>query len=709
MSELDPQYVRKGFWINEAAGPTMGKTITTDTRTGTIVIVLLTLVSTLASTHLWQIVLFLFHHFRCRDSLADALFRQEQAYLRTQPSPVGLLANHIKLWWTWRGRNSSKHVFQLLPQLLLAVFFAVLGIAASILSSYIITSNGIEVLVSSPYCGTLQSRPPKSAVWNEYLTATTQVMNAVTDGCYLSEPTGAECQRMISPRISFTTNEVECPFDASVCKENVTAVQLDSGLQDVNPGFGLNLPDRDKVFYRKVSTCAVLSHENRTKVYNLSDVPDPIKQSLNPLDQQVMLFDYGPSVSWEVDETFSVSLLASNYSTSMSVKGQQSFNSPDMYPFSTFNATGALFRSNADVFLRIIAMNSAYFYAPVNDPIFSAHRVLSNHLLQSGVERDLYGGDFPAEVIGCALQHQFCVKGPGSSGPVCSDLMSLPGTVDKIGLANATDLQQSVLEVILVAAFAFDMSNFETLRAQSEAGIGRFNIPDNQWVKELQAWESSIWAALQIEVSDYAIGPQVRMRNLTSAYGINLANTTAEEQLCRMQRMRKSGGFANINVFGLAFVITFAFVVAILDLVLLRFLIYLGKFRKALSPRLDQWIQDGVYQLQRQTYQARGEGTWSRLDQEIPVTEDGELLDMLTRPHRQMTSHVPGLAPKYSMPLTLVASNRSADELPKKEMQRPVTDQDDCGQCVEIEILDAGDSTEEARDNDSHAHRVDRP
>jgi hypothetical protein len=47
MSELDPQYVKRGFWINEEQGSVMGRTITTDTRTGTIVIVLLTLLSTL--------------------------------------------------------------------------------------------------------------------------------------------------------------------------------------------------------------------------------------------------------------------------------------------------------------------------------------------------------------------------------------------------------------------------------------------------------------------------------------------------------------------------------------------------------------------------------------------------------------------------------------------------------------------------------------
>jgi hypothetical protein len=88
--------------------------------------------------------------------------------------------------------------------------------------------------------------------------------------------------------------------------------------------------------------------------------------------------------------------------------------------------------------------------------------------------------------------------------------------------------------------------------------------------------------------------------------------------------------FSNINVFGLAFIITFACVVTILDICLLRFLIYLSLFRQALAPRIDQWIQDGVWQLQRHAYEASGEGTWSRTQDETPVTDKHEQLGVLS-------------------------------------------------------------------------------
>jgi hypothetical protein len=74
------------------------------------------------------------------------------------------------------------------------------------------------------------------------------------------------------------------------------------------------------------------------------------------------------------------------------------------------------------------------------------------------------------------------------------------------------------------------------------------------------------------------------------------------------------------------FVIATALFFAIVDIVLLRFLVYLSKFRQALSPRIDRWIQDGVLQLQRRAYEAHREGTWSELSKEVPLTGAKEML-----------------------------------------------------------------------------------
>lgn len=82
----------------------------------------------------------------------------------------------------------------------------------------------------------------------------------------------------------------------------------------------------------------------------------------------------------------------------------------------------------------------------------------------------------------------------------------------------------------------------------------------------------------------------------------------------------------NINFFGLIFILTMSTIITTVDICLLRFLIYLKKSRQILSPRIDRWIQDDVFQLQRRAYEALGEGVWTRLENEIPVTIEDSLL-----------------------------------------------------------------------------------
>jgi hypothetical protein len=65
---------------------------------------------------------------------------------------------------------------------------------------------------------------------------------------------------------------------------------------------------------------------------------------------------------------------------------------------------------------------------------------------------------------------------------------------------------------------------------------------------------------------------------------------------------------------------------------LLRILIYTHTLRRLLAPRIDRWIQDGVFQIQRKAYEAQELVTWERPDKEIPITDGkGLLLPQLAR------------------------------------------------------------------------------
>jgi hypothetical protein len=87
----------------------------------------------------------------------------------------------------------------------------------------------------------------------------------------------------------------------------------------------------------------------------------------------------------------------------------------------------------------------------------------------------------------------------------------------------------------------------------------------------------------------------------------------------------------NINFFALTFVITVSCFVVVLDITLLKFLVFLSEFRRltGLSHRLSRWTQDGVLQLQRRAYEAQGRGTWVNLDDDVPLTVSKERLEDL--------------------------------------------------------------------------------
>lgn len=84
---------------------------------------------------------------------------------------------------------------------------------------------------------------------------------------------------------------------------------------------------------------------------------------------------------------------------------------------------------------------------------------------------------------------------------------------------------------------------------------------------------------------------------------------------------------SNVSVFGMAIVITCAIVFAMLDMAVLRIIVFTTKLPAPFGYKgLDSWIQDGVLQLQCRAYEAAGQGTWSRRDKEVPLTEPNDKL-----------------------------------------------------------------------------------
>ncbi|KAJ4305538.1 hypothetical protein N0V90_001069 [Kalmusia sp. IMI 367209] len=530
MSEVDSKYVKQGFWINTYQDQPMGSTITTDSQTGAIILALLAILSSLATTHLWSLVLFVNHQLRAHDRPADVLYRQQQALLRTNPPPTAFLVDWTKLYWAWRKRT-SRVFYRSIAQLLLAIGFATLSILAGIFSSYVLTSISVPVLVKSSLCGPLNIEPTVSGFGWAYLDdldSYTDLVDtrsiAFAQECFRnSTKLPLRCGAFIQPRINLEPKLEKCPFDGSMCiQRHYPAVSIDSGLINTNDYFGWNMQKEDNVKYRRKVTCGILNTQGRTAIVNASD-----------------------------------------------------------YPFHNRN--------------------------PVPGEEF--------YQVSFGEVRN--GGAFANVTF---------------SHSSADELASLPGTVKSENFPGASDIQLAAVQLLVTSSFQYDTATaaavvFQAQDLAERSGGQILELPDDQWIQEILGWEKYIWASMQTMVSDYAIGYGAQTPLVQSYVRTNL--TQGERQLCGVQRMVKSGGFVNINVFGLSFIIGFASLVTILNLVMLKLFMFFSRFRRALAPRIDRWIQDGVFQLQRRAYEGSQQGTWKLLNSEIPVTVTQELLHEL--------------------------------------------------------------------------------
>ena len=322
MSEVDARFVKRGPWTRLDEGSITGKTITADVGAGTIVVALLAVLASMGTAHLWNLVAFAVHQLRADGRPADGLFRQQQVLLRTLPNPGSLLADSTKLWLFWRKRVNRAFLRSLVP-LLLGASFWIGTIAVGVLSSYIISANNLQVLIDSPFCGPLDIdtttdhyfqnanalRPLEAKV-----VATSK---SYADDCYQTgSPLPTRCSVFIQPYIPFSQERTACPFASSICaKVELPAMRFDSGLVDLNNGFGLNLASNDRVKFRRQTTCAVLDTASRGWIVNATDYPD-LDHTPFP-GEEVLILNYGDIVyqtSWP-NATFVHSLVVSNVTT----------------------------------------------------------------------------------------------------------------------------------------------------------------------------------------------------------------------------------------------------------------------------------------------------------------------------------------------------------------------------------------------------------
>ncbi|KAJ4302760.1 hypothetical protein N0V90_001651 [Kalmusia sp. IMI 367209] len=410
-----------------------------------------------------------------------------------------------------------------------------------------------------------------------------------------------------------------------------SAIAMDSGVVDMRTNFGLNVKESDTVHIRRRTICNVLPREGHI----FERPPDYLNRGL-PADRWTLEYGFWRGVPeyQHPEVTF--------YQNTVLVKNQMSFSTTGMMSYVHGNSYEAgiiplpeMHRNDADIVLIPVWPNAVVYEKPVDDPLFTAHRV-EMRPQASGKDKALYWSDFPVGVVGCALQYQICYP-RAVKEDYCTELGPSPSPEDTSNeWPEATPVQHSIIQLLLSINRITNSNrspHLNNLRASKTVQIGISpGLPDDQWVQEIIGWEAFVWSGYQTMLTTSVIGPKVFDE---SGDDYRDSPTDAgDKQLCQSLKMRKAGGFANVNVFALIFLTTFSVVITLFNILILRFCIFLSKFRAALAPRIERWVQDGIFQLQRRAFEAEDEGMWVDLEKEIPVTKRSERLKELTvAPH----------------------------------------------------------------------------
>jgi hypothetical protein len=285
-----------GVWINWSRGQSNGSTMTLTASGAGFMVAFLAIFVSVAGGSLWRILAFLLHQQRITKTPRDGLYYQQQNILRNTPTPG--VASWQLLWLVPPWRKLSRRPFwRSLPLVLLALLNLSLFFAAGILVAEVTRTPGSDVLVRSPNCGnwTLNST---QVILSQTVKTTNDTVTAANyaRACYGGPSNALECNQFPVQRLPYTrTENVSCPFGKHMCFPNVPAIALDTGNLSSHDHFGINAQAKDRITYRKMTTCAPIGSLNYTTSMNYTDTVNASLGDIIGKDGDLIdFFNYGP-------------------------------------------------------------------------------------------------------------------------------------------------------------------------------------------------------------------------------------------------------------------------------------------------------------------------------------------------------------------------------------------------------------------------------
>jgi len=299
MSQQAGAYVYHGAWINWSHGAIVGSTITLSSRNGSLFTAFLAIFVATTGAAVWKILSFTIHQLRTSQDPRDGLHHQQQVILRNSGAPGAASWQLLQLLYVWR-RLTKRPFWRSLPLALLALANLIAFAVAGVLSYEVSKAAGDAVLIRSDNCGnwTLNSTTAIFAGLHKTLNDTIAAAGYAR-ACYGSQPDTLQCNQYSKQQITYTMNQNDtCPFASGMCLFSKTAaLSMDTGNISSHDTLGINTQAKDRITYRRKTTCAPIKDKgyitslNYTDAVNLTNLGKFEGQPGDTLD----FYNFGPA------------------------------------------------------------------------------------------------------------------------------------------------------------------------------------------------------------------------------------------------------------------------------------------------------------------------------------------------------------------------------------------------------------------------------
>jgi len=271
------QQVYTGRWTDQSYNSIVGDRITIATAHGRYLIAFVATFDLWVGFAAWSLLAFIIHQCRSTREARNALFHQSQVALRNSATATNFLTATVTIAWAWRKK--SCHAVARLLLLAVGPILVSFAFATAGIFSARIASTG-DVLLVGGDCGLNQSN---NGTGVQQLVAELvsdfengvqmSLSNAYASQCYVNpldldleqvtaDPSHLSCNGYSKAALNYTASmNNTCPFVEACSVPDSEILRLETGYLDSHHDLGLNQPQKNRVSFRKITTCSPLKTE----------------------------------------------------------------------------------------------------------------------------------------------------------------------------------------------------------------------------------------------------------------------------------------------------------------------------------------------------------------------------------------------------------------------------------------------------------------